>query len=36
VMALKFAFFGRKRPDGTWGVIYRKSDPHSFPFPDTP
>lgn len=21
----------RRRPEGTWGTIYRKSDPHSFP-----
>ena len=30
VLAIKFSF-RRKRPEGDWGNIYRKSDPHSFP-----
>jgi undecaprenyl-diphosphatase len=30
VMALKFSI-RRQRPEGEWGGIYRKSDPHSFP-----
>ncbi len=30
VLALKFRI-RRKRPDGLWGMIYRKTDPHSFP-----
>lgn len=30
VLALKFTF-RRRRPEGEWGQIYRKSDPHSFP-----
>lgn len=30
VLALKFRF-RRARPEGTWGNVYRKSDPHSFP-----
>lgn len=30
VMILKFSI-RRKRPEGAWGNIYRKSDPHSFP-----
>lgn len=30
VMGLKFTF-RRRRPEGEWGGIYRKSDPHSFP-----
>jgi undecaprenyl-diphosphatase len=30
VLVLKFSF-RRARPEGTWGNIYRKSDPHSFP-----
>jgi undecaprenyl-diphosphatase len=30
VLGLKFTV-RRKRPEGTWGGIYRKSDPHSFP-----
>jgi undecaprenyl-diphosphatase len=30
VLLLKFRF-RRARPEGTWGNVYRKSDPHSFP-----
>jgi undecaprenyl-diphosphatase len=30
VMALKFSI-RRRRPEGEWGQIYRKTDPHSFP-----
>jgi len=30
VMAIKFSV-RRRRPDGDWGAIYRKTDPHSFP-----
>jgi undecaprenyl-diphosphatase len=30
VMALKFSI-RRRRPEGTWGDIYRATDPHSFP-----
>ena len=30
VMGLKFSI-RRQRPEGEWGKIYRKSDPHSFP-----
>ncbi|MEK6221066.1 MAG: phosphatase PAP2 family protein, partial [Chloroflexota bacterium] len=30
VLALKFSF-RRARPEGEWGQIYRKTDPHSFP-----
>lgn len=30
VMSLKFTI-RRRRPDGEWGNIYRKADPHSFP-----
>ncbi len=30
VMGLKFAI-RRRRPEGTWGSIYRRTDPHSFP-----
>ncbi len=30
VLAIKFSV-RRQRPAGEWGVIYRKSDPHSFP-----
>jgi len=30
VLAIKF-LIRRKRPEGTWGAIYRNSDPHSFP-----
>lgn len=30
VLTLKFAF-RRRRPEGVWGNIYRRSDPHSFP-----
>lgn len=30
VMILKFSI-RRKRPEGDWGGIYRKTDPHSFP-----
>lgn len=30
VLVLKFSF-RRARPEGTWGNVYRKSDPHSFP-----
>jgi len=30
VMAIKFTV-RRKRPEGEWGGIYRRTDPHSFP-----
>jgi undecaprenyl-diphosphatase len=30
VMVIKFTV-RRRRPEGEWGNIYRKSDPHSFP-----
>ncbi|TAK14803.1 MAG: phosphatase PAP2 family protein [Anaerolineae bacterium] len=30
VLALKFAI-RRRRPEGEWGQMYRKTDPHSFP-----
>jgi undecaprenyl-diphosphatase len=30
VMALKFTI-RRRRPEGDWGKIYRRTDPHSFP-----
>ncbi|MBI9051250.1 MAG: phosphatase PAP2 family protein [Anaerolineaceae bacterium] len=30
VLGIKF-MVRRKRPEGEWGAIYRKSDPHSFP-----
>ncbi|MCH2538902.1 MAG: phosphatase PAP2 family protein [Anaerolineales bacterium] len=30
VMTLKFSI-RRRRPDGHWGKLYRKTDPHSFP-----
>jgi undecaprenyl-diphosphatase len=30
VLALKF-IIRRQRPQGDWGAIYRKTDPHSFP-----
>ena len=30
VLAIKF-LIKRRRPEGTWGAIYRNSDPHSFP-----
>lgn len=30
VLTLKF-LIKRKRPEGEWGEIYRKTDPHSFP-----
>ncbi|MFQ5922309.1 MAG: phosphatase PAP2 family protein [Anaerolineales bacterium] len=30
VMALKF-LIRRRRPEGAWGSIYRRTDPHSFP-----
>lgn len=30
VMALKFSI-RRQRPEGEWGQIYRRTDPHSFP-----
>jgi len=30
VLAMKF-LIKRRRPEGTWGSIYRKTDPHSFP-----
>jgi len=30
VLAIKF-LIKRERPQGTWGDIYRKTDPHSFP-----
>lgn len=30
VLAIKFSI-RRRRPEGEWGQIYRKTDPHSFP-----
>ncbi len=30
VLSIKF-LIRRQRPEGTWGAIYRNSDPHSFP-----
>jgi undecaprenyl-diphosphatase len=30
VLAIKFTV-RRQRPEGEWGAIYRKTDPHSFP-----
>jgi undecaprenyl-diphosphatase len=30
VMVIKF-IVRRKRPEGDWGAIYRRTDPHSFP-----
>jgi len=30
VIALKF-LIRRQRPEGEWGAIYRRTDPHSFP-----
>ncbi len=30
VMAIKFTV-RRRRPEGEWGALYRKTDPHSFP-----
>jgi undecaprenyl-diphosphatase len=30
VMAVKFSV-RRRRPEGKWGDVYRKTDPHSFP-----
>jgi membrane-associated phospholipid phosphatase len=30
VLAIKFTI-KRRRPEGNWGEIYRKTDPHSFP-----
>ncbi len=30
VMAIKFSV-KRRRPDGDWGLLYRSTDPHSFP-----
>ncbi len=30
VLAIKFTI-RRRRPEGEWGVIYRSTDPHSFP-----
>jgi undecaprenyl-diphosphatase len=30
VLVIKF-LIKRRRPEGTWGAIYRNSDPHSFP-----
>lgn len=30
VLTVKF-IFRRPRPEGEWGAIYRKTDPHSFP-----
>jgi undecaprenyl-diphosphatase len=30
VLAIKFSV-RRRRPEGEWGQIYRKTDPHSFP-----
>jgi undecaprenyl-diphosphatase len=30
VFAIKFSI-KRRRPEGEWGAIYRKTDPHSFP-----
>ena len=30
VLAIKFVF-RRRRPEGEWGRLYRRTDPHSFP-----
>jgi undecaprenyl-diphosphatase len=30
VLVMKLAF-RRRRPEGTWGAVYRGTDPHSFP-----
>jgi undecaprenyl-diphosphatase len=30
VMSIKFTI-RRSRPEGDWGAVYRKTDPHSFP-----
>jgi membrane-associated phospholipid phosphatase len=30
VLAIKFSI-RRRRPEGTWGAMYRSTDPHSFP-----
>lgn len=30
VLAIKFTV-QRRRPEGEWGAVYRKTDPHSFP-----
>ena len=30
VLVIKF-LIKRRRPEGTWGAVYRNSDPHSFP-----
>ncbi|MGB2895278.1 MAG: phosphatase PAP2 family protein, partial [Anaerolineales bacterium] len=30
VMTIKFTI-RRSRPEGDWGAVYRKTDPHSFP-----
>ena len=30
VLVIKFSV-RRRRPEGEWGAVYRKSDPHSFP-----
>lgn len=30
VLAIKFSI-RRRRPEGEWGAMYRKTDPHSFP-----
>lgn len=30
VMSIKFTI-RRRRPEGDWGTVYRKTDPHSFP-----
>jgi undecaprenyl-diphosphatase len=30
ILILKFSI-RRKRPEGEWGAVYRKTDPHSFP-----
>lgn len=30
VLAIKFTI-RRRRPEGDWGTVYRKTDPHSFP-----
>ncbi len=30
VLAIKFSI-KRRRPEGNWGEVYRKADPHSFP-----
>ena len=30
VMTIKFTI-RRRRPEGDWGTVYRKTDPHSFP-----